>query len=186
MTKIANSETKIIFFVHGGISIKKLWCSMYIRWFRIFQTSCYQGIVKATVSVVFEDLKFETSEGSDQWLSQFSWDSQQGRLRTTSILVQAFWNSKPKVLKYPPNCSLHNTLILWSLKNPVSPNIHEAGFFLVRAFRHFKLKVLNYSRNCSLHNTLIPWSLKNPESPNIHIYYRAWVRNLKLRISLCN
>ena len=26
------------------------------------------------------------------WLSQFSWDSQQGRLRTTSILVRAFWN----------------------------------------------------------------------------------------------
>ena len=36
------------------------------RWFRIFQTSSYQGIVKTTVSGVFEDLKFETSEGSYQ------------------------------------------------------------------------------------------------------------------------
>ena len=39
---------------------------MYIRWFRIFQTSRYQGIVKATVLRVFEDLKFKISEGSDQ------------------------------------------------------------------------------------------------------------------------
>ena len=47
----------------------------------------YQCIVKAAASGVFEDLKFK--EGSDQnwrcpclslpcWLSQFSWDSQQG------------------------------------------------------------------------------------------------------------
>ena len=45
------------------------------------------------------------------WLSQFSCDSQQGRLRTTSILVRAFWNFKCKVLKYSRNCSHHNTLI---------------------------------------------------------------------------
>ena len=31
-----------------------------------FQTSSYQGIVKATVSGVFEDLKFKISEGSEQ------------------------------------------------------------------------------------------------------------------------
>ena len=31
----------------------------YIRWFRIFQTSRYQGIVKATVSGVLEDLTFK-------------------------------------------------------------------------------------------------------------------------------
>ena len=53
-------------------------------------------IVKATVSWVFEDP---------------SWDSQQGRLRTSSILVRAFWNFKRKVLKYSRNCSFHNTLI---------------------------------------------------------------------------
>ena len=37
-----------------------------IRSFRIFQTSRYQGIVKATVAGVFEDLKIKISEGSDQ------------------------------------------------------------------------------------------------------------------------
>ena len=42
------------------------WQYTYIRWFRIFQTSRYQGIVKATVSGVFKDLKFKISEGSDQ------------------------------------------------------------------------------------------------------------------------
>ena len=31
-----------------------------------FQTSRYQGILKATVSGVFEDLKFKISEGLDQ------------------------------------------------------------------------------------------------------------------------
>ena len=31
-----------------------------------FQTSRYQGIVKATASEIFEDLKFKISEGSDQ------------------------------------------------------------------------------------------------------------------------
>ena len=31
-----------------------------------FQTSRYQGIVKAEASGVFEDLKFKISEGSDQ------------------------------------------------------------------------------------------------------------------------
>ena len=40
-----------------------------------------------------------------------SWESQQGRLRTTSILVRAFWNLKLKVLKYSKNCSLQYTLI---------------------------------------------------------------------------
>ena len=33
---------------------------------RFHKTSRYQGIVKATVSGVFEDLKFKISEGSDQ------------------------------------------------------------------------------------------------------------------------
>ena len=31
-----------------------------------FQTSSYQGIVKATVSGVFEDFKFKISEGLEQ------------------------------------------------------------------------------------------------------------------------
>ena len=79
----------------------------------VFWTSRYQGIVKITVSWVLDDLTFKISKGSDQNWScpHFSWDSQQGRLRTTSILVWAFWNFKHKVLKYSRNCSLHNTLI---------------------------------------------------------------------------
>ena len=56
---------------------------------------CYQDILTNTVSGVFED----------------NWDSQQGRPRTTSILVRAFWNFKLKVLKYSRNCSLQYTLI---------------------------------------------------------------------------
>ena len=40
--------------------------SIYIRGYRIFQTSKYQGIVKATGFGAFEDLKFKISEGSDQ------------------------------------------------------------------------------------------------------------------------
>ena len=42
---------------------------------------------------------------------KLNWDSQQGRVRTTSILVRAFWNFKVKVLKYPKNCSFQYTLI---------------------------------------------------------------------------
>ena len=57
------------------------------------------------------------------WLSQFSWDSQQGRLRTTSILVRAFWNFKRKFLKYSRNCSLHSTLI---------PNLVKPLMYVVR------------------------------------------------------
>ena len=50
----------------------------------------YQGVLKATVFGVFEDLKFKIS---------------------AKILVRAFRNFKLKVLKYPRNSSLHNTLI---------------------------------------------------------------------------
>ena len=44
-------------------------------------------------------------------LSHLNWDSQQGRVKTTLILVGAFWNFKLKVLKYPKNCSLQYILI---------------------------------------------------------------------------
>ena len=66
-----------------------------------------------TLSLKFQKArtKIEVVLSLPCWLSQFSWDSQQGRLRTTSILVRAFWNFKCKVLKYSKTCSLHNTLI---------------------------------------------------------------------------
>ena len=41
-------------------------CNMYVGDSGFFQTSRYQGIVKATVFGVFEDPKFKISEGSDQ------------------------------------------------------------------------------------------------------------------------
>ena len=81
----------------------------------------YQGGVKCTVSGVFEDLlslQFQKATSKigvflplHCWLSQFSWDSQQGRARKNSILVRAFWNFKLKVLLYLRNCRLHATLI---------------------------------------------------------------------------
>ena len=46
----------------------------------------------------------------------------------TSILLVAFWNFKHKVLKYPRNCRLHNTLITLSRKNPVSPKLYTQQF----------------------------------------------------------
>ena len=55
--------------------------------------------------------KIEVVLNLPYWLSQFSWDSQQGRLRKTSILIRAFWNFQCKVQKYSKTCSLHNTLI---------------------------------------------------------------------------
>ena len=64
----------------------------------------YQGILKATVSGVFEDLKFK---------------------------ISAFWNFKLKVLKYPTNCRLHATLIQKVLKNPESAKIHT--YFQIRS-----------------------------------------------------
>ena len=57
------------------------------------------------------------------WLPQLNLDSQQSRVRTTSILVRAFWNLKLKVLEYSRNCNLHNTLIPLALKNPESPDV---------------------------------------------------------------
>ena len=64
------------------------------------------------------------------WLSQLNWDSQQGRVRTTSILVWAFWKLKLKVLKYSRNCSLQYTLIPWSLKKCDTPYCICLMFFL--------------------------------------------------------
>ena len=66
-----------------------------------------------TLSLKFQKTltKIEVVLALPCWLSQFSWDSQQGRARKTSILVRVFWNFKLKVLKYPRNCRLHATLI---------------------------------------------------------------------------
>ena len=84
------------------------------------------------------------------WLSQFSWDSQQGRVRTTSILVRAFWNFKLEVLRYPRNCSLHNNLIPWSLTNHVFPNIHICFCLFVLVL---KVAVTEVNKGMNMINT---------------------------------
>ena len=48
------------------LSYQNMDFGMYVRGYRIFWTSRCQGIVKSTVSWVFEDLKFKISEGYDQ------------------------------------------------------------------------------------------------------------------------
>ena len=78
----------------------------------------YQG----TLSLKFQKArtKIEVVLSLPSWLSQLNWDSYQGRLRTTSILVRAFWNFKLKV-PYSRNCSLQYTLIPWSLRKCDTP-----------------------------------------------------------------
>ena len=95
---------------------------MYQDFFRLQGIKVFwsRSVVKATVSGVFQDITYKISEGSDQ----FSWDSHQGRLRTTSISFQAVGNFKLKVLKYSRNCSLHNTLIL-NLVEPLNVYVYN-------------------------------------------------------------
>ena len=70
---------------------------IYLRWFRIFQTSRYQGIVKATLSGVFEDLKFKISEGSDQ-----NWSCPESALLAVSVRAESgqlqFWSKSSESL----------------------------------------------------------------------------------------
>ena len=95
----------------------KLWtCSnVYIRGFTKFGIKVLWRLqfleYLRTLHLKFQKArtKIEVVLSLPCWLSQLNWDSQQGR--TTSILVQAFWNFKRKILKYSRNCSLHNTLI---------------------------------------------------------------------------
>ena len=92
--------------------IKVLWSLQFVGYLR-------------TLSLKFQKTtsKIEVVLALPCWLSQFS-----------SVFLVAFWNFKLKVLKYPKNCRLHNTLIPWSLKNSVSPNLHicsaETGVFV--------------------------------------------------------
>ena len=80
--------------------IKVLWRLQFLGYFRTLNLKSQKAPTKIEVVL--------TPPG---WLSQLSWDSQPGRVRTSSILVRAFWNFKLKVLKYSRNYSLHNTLI---------------------------------------------------------------------------
>ena len=80
----------LYFFRHQGIKI--YWLIQFLGYLR-------------TLSLKFQKArtKIEIVLTLPCWLSQFCWDSQQGKPRTTSILVKAFWNFKLKVLKYSKN-----------------------------------------------------------------------------------
>ena len=68
---------------------------------KVFWSLQFLGYLR-TLSLKFQKAssKIKVVLALPGWLSQFSWDSQQGRARTTSILLEAFWNFKLKVLKY--------------------------------------------------------------------------------------
>ena len=87
------------------------------------------------------------------WLSQLC---QQGRLRTTSILVRAFRNFKLKVLQYSRNCSLHNTLKSKKRLNHlkctyllivISTFFSEILFSMVKALTRLYLQILPYCKS---------------------------------------
>ena len=80
--------------------IKVLWRLQFLGYLRILSLKFQKARTKIEVVLTLPC-----------WLSEFSWDSQQSRPRTTSILVRAFWNLKLKVLKYSRNCSFQYILI---------------------------------------------------------------------------
>ena len=84
-------------------STKMLWCLQFLGYLR-------------TLSLKFQKArtKIEVFLALSCWLSQFSWDSQQGRDRKTTILILALWNFKLKVLKFQWNFRPHDTVI-WNL-----------------------------------------------------------------------
>ena len=105
---------------------KRFWRgTKFLGWLKIFgQAQNVLGPVKGQgISLKFQKArtKIEVVLRLPSWLSQLNWDSQLGRLRTTSILVWAFWNFKLKVPLYSWNCSLQCTLIPWSLRKCDAP-----------------------------------------------------------------
>ena len=110
--------------------IKVLWSLKFLGYFRTLSWKFQKARTKIEVVLALPC-----------WLSQLNWDSQQGRLRTTSILVRAFWNFKRKVLKYSRNCSLHNTLI---------PNLVKPLIYIMWSWNIFSL-ILVLNLSTSLH-----------------------------------
>ena len=80
---------------------------MYISWFRIFLNFWYQGGVKSTVFVVFEDIKFKISEGYKQnWIFPVSALLVVSRAATAGKAdkvwsLPRFWVSIPSYKKQP-------------------------------------------------------------------------------------
>ena len=68
--------------------------NIYSRWFRIFQTSSYQGIVKAAGSGVLEDLTYKILEGSNQHWSCLSLAETANRADSGQI---QFWSEPSEI-----------------------------------------------------------------------------------------
>ena len=98
---------------------------MYIRGFAKFQITVAFGLkfhwYLRTLSLKFQMfmIKIGVFLTLPSWLSQFSWDSQLGRVRKTSILVVNVWNFKLRVLKYQWNFS-PNATVIWNLAKPLN------------------------------------------------------------------
>ena len=74
--------------------------------------------------MVIETSKIEVFLSLPSWLSQFSWDSQPGRDRKTSILVLAFWNFKPRSTNTLQTVDVTTPWSYKSKKNPESAKVH--------------------------------------------------------------
>ena len=81
-------------------SIKLAWNLEFLGYWRTLSLKFQKAMTKTKVFLTLPC-----------WLLQFRWDSQQRRVRKTSILVVAFWNFKSKVLKYQWNFRLYATVI---------------------------------------------------------------------------
>ena len=128
---------------------------MYSRGFTKFQITVACGLKLYwylwTLSLKFQKTmtKIKVFLYQPCWLSQFSWDSQQGRDRKTLNWVLAFWNFKLKVLKYQCNFRPHATVI----PNLVKPleNIHVGAFWLILINVADKYLVIKYMSRLNLY-----------------------------------
>ena len=88
-------------------SIKVAWGLQFLGYLRTLNLKFQKATIKIGVFLTLPS-----------WLSQFSWDSQLGRVRKTSILVVNVWNFKLRVLKYQWNFR-QNATVIWNLAKPL-------------------------------------------------------------------
>ena len=122
-------------------------CVLNMQW--IFLCMHIRGFTKFEITVAC-GLKFHCHLRTLSLKFQFSWDSQQGRDRNTSILVLVFWNFKLKVLEYPRNCRLHATLILKVQKNPAS-----AKYIVLSLASYWMLEIDSYPKQYLMQNQVV-------------------------------
>ena len=127
----ATMQQNTIFRLQG---IKVLWRLQFLKYLRTLSLKFQKAWIKIEVVLTLHC-----------WLSQ-------------PILVRAFWNFKLKVLKYPRNCSLHNTLI---------PNL---------------VKLLNYILDINTNiNDLIAILFYDPNKVFLFLFFDAY-NNLGIHI----